>query len=208
MRSISRSIGLAALVIATGSCGDVVRQGRSPVYLVIATLQAAQGNHPTALGSNLLSDVLTIVTTGGVCSQANPCPTIFNDVGSVTLRLALKDIGTAANPTTPTTNNEVTITRYRVTYRRADGRNEPGVDVPFAFDGAATATVPSSGTLTMGFEIVRHVAKQESPLAQLVTNGSIITTLADVTLYGKDRVGNDISVTGTIQIDFGNFGDS
>ena len=208
MRSISRSIGLAALVIATGSCGDVVRQGRSPVYLVIATLQGAQGNHPTALGGNLLSDVLTIVTTGGVCSQANPCPTIFNDVGSVTLRLALKDIGTAANPTTPTTNDEVTITRYRVTYRRADGRNEPGVDVPFAFDGAATATVPASGTLTVGFEIVRHVAKQESPLAQLVTNGSIITTLADVTFYGKDRVGNDISVTGTIQIDFGNFGDS
>lgn len=208
MRSTSRLIGLAALVIATGSCGDVVRQGRSPVYLVIATLQGAQGNHPTALGSNVLSDVLTIVTTGGVCSQANPCPTIFNDVGSVTLRLEMKNIGTAANPTTPTTNNEVTITRYRVTYRRADGRNTPGVDVPFAFDGAATGTVPASGTLTIGFELVRNVAKQEAPLAQLVTNGSIITTIADVTFYGKDEVGNDISVTGSIQVDFGNFGDS
>jgi hypothetical protein len=28
-----------------------------------------------------------------------------------------------------------------------------------------------------------------------------------VTFYGKDRVGNDVSVTGQIQINFGNFGD-
>jgi len=28
-----------------------------------------------------------------------------------------------------------------------------------------------------------------------------------VTFYGTDRVGNDISVTGSIQVDFGNFGD-
>jgi hypothetical protein len=54
---------------------------------------------------------------------------------------------------------------------------------------------------------VRHVAKKEAPLVQLVDNGQIITTIAEVTFYGQDLVGNDISVTGTIQIDFGNFGD-
>jgi hypothetical protein len=81
------------------------------------------------------------------------------------------------------------------------------VDVPFPFSGAATATVTVGGTTTIGFEIVRHVAKLESPLVQLENNRDIITTICDVTFYGKDLVGNDITVTGSIQIDFGNFGD-
>ena len=27
------------------------------------------------------------------------------------------------------------MTRYRVEFRRTDGRNTPGVDVPYGFDG-------------------------------------------------------------------------
>jgi hypothetical protein len=65
-----------------------------------------------------------------------------------------------------------------------------------------------TGTLTLGFELVRNTAKQESPLVQLETNGIIISTIADVTLYGRDQVGNDISATGSIGIAFGNFGDT
>ena len=42
---------------------------------------------------------------------------------------------------------------------------------------------------------------------QLRTSSNIITTIAKVTFYGTDRVGNDVSVTGQITIDFGNFGD-
>jgi hypothetical protein len=140
-------------------------------------------------------------------SALRPARVIFNDVGQVTLRLALRNIGSEASPSTPTTNNEVTFTHYRVSYRRADGRNTPGVDVPYSFDGASTATVPASGSVNISFELVRQVAKAESPLAQLVSNRSIITTLTDVTFYGRDRVGNDVTITGTIQIDFGNFGD-
>ena len=45
------------------------------------------------------------------------------------------------NPNGPTSNNAITVNRYRVTYRRSDGRNTPGVDVPYAFDGAVTFTV-------------------------------------------------------------------
>ena len=103
--------------------------------------------------------------------------------------------------------NEVTITRYHVEYTRADGRNTPGADVPYSFDGAATGTIPAGGSLTLGFDLVRNVAKQESPLAQLRTSPNIITSIALVTFYGRDRVGNNVSVTGQIQIDFGNFGD-
>jgi len=124
------------------------------------------------------------------------------------LSLALKDIGSTAAPLTPTTNNAVTVNRIHIEYIRADGRNTPGVDLPYPLDGAITGTVPASGQLLIGFEMVRHVAKEESPLIQLRTAASIITTIARVTFYGKDAVGNDISATGQMQIDFGNFGDS
>ena len=72
---------------------------------------------------------------------------------------------------------------------------------------ARDATVPPTGAATFGFEIVRNVAKQEPPLVQLQANPQIISTIADVTFYGRDQVGNDISVTGSISIAFGNFGD-
>jgi hypothetical protein len=202
---LSRIVVAAALIVPAMACGDVARQGRSPVYLVIDSLQAAPGNKPAQFsGGALLSDVQTIVTSGGVCSSVNPCPTIFDDFGQVVLHAPLKDI---TSVTGPTTNNEVTISRFHVNYRRSDGRNTPGVDVPYAFDGAVTGTVPANGSISLNFELVRHVAKEESPLVQLRANQSVITTLAEVTFFGTDRVGNAISVTGTMQVNFGNFAD-
>jgi hypothetical protein len=151
--------------------------------------------------NTIASDVITTVTSPAPCTTEVPCLTIFSDPGAALLRVVPKDISTS-----PSSNNDVTITRVHVLYRRADGRNVQGVDVPYAFDGAATATVPANGSASIGFTLVRNAAKAESPLIQLQHNGSIITTIADVTFYGRDRVGNDISVTGSIQIDFGNFG--
>jgi hypothetical protein len=208
MRSTLRIIGVAAIVAASISCGDVVRTGRAPVYLVISSLQAAQGNHPTTLVGNLLSDVITNITSPSPCTAASPCPTVFNDVGVAQLRLSLKDIGSPSTPSQPTTNNDVTITRIHINYRRADGRNTPGVDVPYPFDAAATITVPGSGNATIGFELVRHAAKEEAPLIQLRSSPSTINTITEVTFYGRDQVGNEVSVTGLIQINFGNFGDT
>jgi hypothetical protein len=199
------SAGLSLVLLAPlglAACGVVARSGRSPVYLVIDSLQAAQGHKPAALGNPLFSDVVTNVISPAPCSASAPCPTVFNDQGSAVFRLAPRDISVA-----PTTNNQVTITRYHVSYARSDGRNTPGVDVPYGFDGVATGTVPPGGSATIGFELVRHTAKEESPLVQLVTSPQIITTLAQVTFYGTDQVGNDISASGAITVEFGNFGD-
>ena len=205
MRSQTRMLVLAALVAATISCGDVVRQGSSPVYLVIESLSAAPGNKPTTFVSFLASSVVTAVTTPDPCSTASPCLSIFNDPGQVVLRTPLKNITNPSTPAAPSTNNEVTISRYHVSYSRADGRNTPGVDVPYAFDGAVTGTVPAGGSLTLGFQLVRNVAKSEAPLVRLISNPGVLTTIAAVTFYGQDRVGNQISVTGNIQVDFGDF---
>jgi hypothetical protein len=207
MRNVIRLVGLAVAAAAATSCGSVVRDGSSPVYLVIDQLQAIRGAAtPAPPASTLVSDVITNVTTPAPCSTTTPCPTIFGDGGSVVLRAPLKDIGVGGN-LAPTSNNEITITQYHVEYIRADGRNVPGVDVPFAFDGGVTGTVPAGGTLTLGFTLVRNVAKQEAPLAELRTASNIINTVARVTFYGRDRVGNNVNVTGQIDVVFGNFGD-
>jgi hypothetical protein len=208
MRIISRILVTVAAALAVTSCGDVVRTGRAPVFLVIDSLAAAKGNDDQKFFSFLLSDVITNVTTPAPCTTDNPCPTVFNDPGQAVLRLVPKDIGPAGAPSVPSSNNEVTITRVHIKYRRADGRNTQGLDVPYEFDSATTGTVPATGTVTVGFQMVRHTAKEEAPLVQLKNNGVIITTIAEVTLYGRDMVGNDVSAMGTMEIDFGNFGDT
>jgi hypothetical protein len=204
MQRLTRTAVLIVVTAAHAACGEVVRQGRSPTYLVLDRLEGASGGSAAAdFSTPLLSDVVTNTTSPPPCSAAAPCPTIFDDLGQAAIRAAPKDI-TAA----PSTNNDVTILRYRVIYRRTDGRNTQGSDVPYAFDGAVTATVRANETATLTFELVRHAAKIEAPLVQLASNPVFLATLAEVTFYGRDQVGNDVSVTGLIQINFGNFSDS
>jgi hypothetical protein len=198
-------LALAALVATGVSCGDVVRDGSSPVYLTVDSLQGIRGGPQAGAPSGfLISDVLTNVTSPAPCTSDVPCPTIFGDTGTAQLRSSPRNITTVNGPSS---NNDITITRVRVEYIRADGRNTPGVDVPYPFDGAVTVTVPGGGSASIGFELVRNVAKQESPLVQLVTNPNIITAIARITFYGQDRTGNNVTVSGQIHIDFGNFGD-
>ncbi|HEY7293382.1 MAG TPA: hypothetical protein VH583_26335, partial [Vicinamibacterales bacterium] len=197
-------LGMAAAVAASASCGDVVRDSRAPVILVMESLQGAPsgGHGANTFTGNLLSDVQVLVTTPAPCTPDNPCATVFNDLGQASISMAPKNIDIA-----PTSNNQVTITRYHVEFARADGHNIPGVDVPFPFDGASTATVPISGVVQISFELVRHTSKEETPLVQLISNPAIIHTIAHVTFYGTDIVGNAVSVTGSMSVDFGNFGD-
>ena len=199
-------IGAIALAALASGCGDVVRQGRAPVQLVINSLEAASGAAPDDLATTLLSDVQTLVERS-VNGETILVPTTFNDIGQVLMSLILKDPGQSGIVAAPSALNQVTITRYRVEYRRTDGRRTQGVDVPYSFDSAVTFTVPTEGTIEAGFEIVRHTAKQEAPLAALIRNPDVISTIADITFYGRDQAGNDISVTGTMGINFGNFAD-
>lgn len=187
--------GLACLLLSAG-CGEAVRQGSGATYVVIESLQGARGGESSlTFTSTLQSDVQTF---GGV----------FEDPGRVVLRVAPKDV------TAPlSSNNWVTINRYRVVYRRADGLARQGVDVPYAFDGAVTFTVGDTGSASSGFTIVRAQAKLEAPLSTLSVlpqsfgGGAVISTLADVTFYGRDQVGNEVNVTGTIGINFADWAD-
>ncbi len=199
MTRIARFVARLAVVaaaLAGASCGELTRQGQSPANLVIDSLEGARGDEPETFNQTLASDVVTDVD--GV-------PTIFADIGRASFRIMLKDPGPPQSPATPSPNNAITIERYRVTYIRADGRNTPGVDVPYGFDGAVTITVPENGSASTAFVLVRHVAKAEAPLGALRSNLVVLSTIAEVTFYGHDQTGREVSATGRIGIEFGNF---
>jgi hypothetical protein len=203
-----RALPVAALVMVSVSCGEVARTGRSPALLVIDVLEAASGAQPDTFGNVLFSDVETLVEQH-MNGQTVRVPIIYADMGRATFRLTLKNPGSATSPVGPSPLNEVTITRYRVKFRRADGRSTPGVDVPHAFDGAATVTIPVSGIAAVSFAIVRHQAKLEPPLSALPRGGgaNMLSTIAEVAFYGSDQAGNEIVATGLISVNFGDFGD-
>jgi len=193
---------LTALAIAVAGCG-VAEQGRSPVVLRIDSLDASSGAGSQSFSGYLNSDVQTVVKVNNV-----DVPTRFSDAGRVTLSLVLRDPGAPGVAQTPTELNTVTVTHYRVVYRRTDGRNQQGVDVPWAFDSGMTISVPASAAVQQTFELVRVSAKFDAPLAALIVNGQALDLIADVTFYGKDMYNNDVMATGSIGITFANFGDS
>jgi len=202
------TVGVTVLAFAGAvSCGQQNTTGRSPSYLVIDALQGASGAKPDAFGGALESDVVTNVKTT-VGGQEVYQPTIFEDTGRATLRMALKDVGGPTTPTAPTATNSITVTRYHVTFKRSDGRNTAGVDVPYGFDGAATGTFDSAGG-SLTFVIVRAQAKLEAPLKALRNGGAamLISTIAEVTFYGQDQNGNQVTVTGSISVNFADWGD-
>lgn len=203
----SRAALVAGAVAAVPGCTEMQTQGQSPAYLIITSLSASSGVKPTEFGGVLSSDVLTFVkkTVGG---EEQLVPTIFADNGRVGFILGLKDPGAPGSNTVPTSTNYITVTRYRVTFIRADGRNVQGVDVPYAFDGAMTLTVTDNEAIG-AFNIVRIQSKQEAPLQALSGGGgaNAISTIAEITFYGRDQAGREVSVTGKIGVNFADWGD-
>jgi hypothetical protein len=188
--------GVLSCALLVSSCGDLTREGTASSYLIMTALQGANGAKPGTFSSTVLSDVVTVVDS---------VPSTFNDPGQATLQLALKDPGPSNSPNVPSVNNSITLTQYHVQYVRSDGHNIQGVDVPFAFDSGLTVTV--SGTSTVAFTLVRHTAKEEAPLETLRSGSPPLTVVAQVTFYGRDQTGREVSVSGNIEITFSNFGD-
>lgn len=201
--------GVAAIALAIGaSVGCTASQfsGQSSSYVIIQSLQGASGAAPDEFGGTLASDVQTLVDVD-VNGQQVQRPTIYEDFGRVVMQLAMKN-PPAAGGLEPTTMNFITLNRYRVAFVRADGRNSPGVDVPYPFDGAITATV-GGDPVTVSMPLVRIQSKLELPLLTLVGGGGAlaISTIAEVTFYGADQTGREVSVSGRISVNFADWGD-
>jgi hypothetical protein len=195
-------------LLTSSSCTKGQLEGQSSAYAIVDSLSAASGAEPTKFSGALASDVLTNVKKS-VNGASILIPTIFEDPGRVTLHLALKDPGTADKPTTPSPTNTITFTRYHVTYIRADGRNTPGVDVPYGFDGGLTVSVVGGNVSIGQLILVRGQAKDEAPLKALIGGGGaiVISTIAELTFYGTDQAGRAVSAVARINVDFADWGD-
>lgn len=206
-RPVIAGVAAVALLAGSVSCGNIAEQGKAPVTVIIDSLEAASGADPGDMCGFLLSDVQTLVEQQ-VDGETVQVPTVFNDVARASMRLIAKDAGNQQNALAPTPWNSVTINRYRITFVRADGRNTPGVDVPFPVDGAVTVTLGQAPTV-VPFEIVRHQQKLEQPLRSLASFGGrlFISTIAEVTFYGVDTVGNAVQAKGTISVSFSDYAD-
>lgn len=189
-----------------------------PVALLISSAgckTGAEDDNPTNAYVQIVSVTGTDFTDAGegdtgpdlfsdVCfanEDFPPC-TVFNDNVNVTLIAFPKDATQTNSLAT-----SIVFDRYRVTYIRADGRNVPGVDVPYPFDGVANFSVATDGTeVSRSFIVVRHQAKRESPLRELSFGGSILSVIAQIDLYGRDINGRPVQVTGYLNIVFADFG--
>jgi hypothetical protein len=184
---------VGALVASAGCTSNMGGTGTS--YLIIDSLKGASGAKSTELSNTLASDVQT---KGGV----------LEDPGEVSLRIALKDPGSADSPVVPSTTNFITVNRYHVRFVRSDGRNTQGTDVPYEFDGAITATVDAAGT-SATLILVRVQSKLEAPLMALRGLGGAvaISSIAQVTFYGHDQAGHEVTATGQISVNFADWAD-
>jgi hypothetical protein len=207
VRRAVRALLVLAMTLPFSGCTARQLEGDSSAYLILNSIVGFSGAKPGEFNGVLASDVVTNVNRS-VNGQQVASPTIYEDGAQVTFRLGLKDPGATDAPAVPSTTNFITVTRYHVRYIRADGRNTPGVDVPYAFDSAITATV-GNGTTTSSLTLVRAQAKLEAPLAALANGGGavMISTIAEVTFYGTDQAGREVSVVGTIGVNFGDWGD-
>jgi hypothetical protein len=201
-----------ALTLLAPGCSSFLTDSTTSSYVVIDSLLASTGREPDKLAGVLNSDVLTYVKRDQIF-----VPQVFADNLVANFSLGLKNPGSGESPLKPTTTNLITITRYHVKFVRSDGRNVEGVDVPYAFDGGVTVPVTPDGVKAT-MTLVRIQSKQEAPLRALISeNGQpavglnpstyAISTIAEVTFYGKDQTGRDVSVTGKISVNFADWGD-
>ena len=201
MKSVGRVLILAAALAPAACVPDWADDNETPFIMEIAEIGNADGGAP------FLSDVSFPVV---------------NDEAQVTVNVFRKN----NNPEMGTSAVEhVYLERYEVRYFRSDGRDVEGVDVPFRITGPLgnvrfhTAGPASEVEQTVNITLVRHQAKLEPPLANLrgllasdtnvaqLPSTGVLTTIAEVTIYGKTVQGKGLKATGNVQVTFADFPD-
>jgi hypothetical protein len=198
-RHLKRTIGAAVLLAASFlliSCNPVENESQSASLLIVESLTGM--DIEGAEGFFLQSDVLIVdPVTGTTSVRADSAKATFR---ATTLEPAPL-LGTSQY-------NDIQITRYVVTYIRADGRNIEGVDIPYSFEGSLSALIRIGISAPVSFVIVREVAKQEPPLFNLraALPGDILNVTAKVVFYGHDLANKTVRATGMLPIFFANYG--
>ncbi len=195
-KTLFKILTILPVILLYVACNPLSDDTRSASLLVIETMTGTdmEGN----LANFLQSDVI-------YQDPENPeSDTIYADPAVVSFRAQLLE---PASLTGPSHFNDITVTRYVVSYIRADGRNTEGVDVPYSFEGNLSVVVPIDSGVEANFIIVREVAKLEPPLIGLHEwrDAGVINCTAKVDFYGQDQVGNTIKATGYLTVFFANY---
>lgn len=194
IRSNVAQVGLLLAAMGLSGCSaGYTTDNSSPVIFTIALVNG---------GKPLASDVLTNGT-------------VVSDSVDVSIQVRFKNPNIETVPSIP---NAVRVERYEVRYRRSDGRGVEGQDVPYTISGNVTSIfdVKTSGVNPLSVEVVRAQAKLEPPLrnlraasppATIPLGGALVVTMfADITVYGRTISGIPVQSTGTLQIDFADYG--
>ena len=196
---------LALTFVTYVACTSVEDNTRSASLLTVSNVNGLPGSPGETQGVPLLSDV---------CDNPNSDPqdpdtcSVFNDNASVTLDNDFLMVGSGTGQGTSYLN-DILVTQYRVDYVRSNGRNTPGVDVPFGIDGTMDIRVGVNGSASTSILVVRHTAKQEPPLSEITTGEGerVITANAQMRFYGHDIAGRAVSATGFLEIHWANYGE-
>lgn len=190
--------------------------------VVLVSYACTRVEDNTRAGSLLVVSNVTGIDTGGasgvplfsdLCERApsNNCGCgILNDNASADFSNEFLQIGPGANVGSGSFLNDIIVQQYRVDYFRPNNRNTPGVDVPYGIDGTLTVRVPLGGSATGVVTIVRHEAKVEAPLSDLVQLGpqeGVITANAQIKFFGQDISGRTVSAFGFLEVHFADFAD-
>lgn len=191
---------MAVLHLASCTTPDTLEQDATNTFLIVDQVLGLKGSPTGESGDELESDVCFVE------DELNPVCTVFADYGSVEMRAVLK------NQEQPVASflNDITITSYRVSFTRADGRNTPGVDVPYPFDGATNFLVTvGGGAVSRTFILVRIQAKLEPPLTNLAFGGGalVLSALAEIEFFGHDGAGRPISTKAFLNVHFADYAD-
>ncbi|MFZ2053634.1 MAG: hypothetical protein WAU81_05500 [Candidatus Aminicenantales bacterium] len=195
MKNMKKVLSIAVIVSAflvLVSCNPVEDDSRSASLLIVDNIlgQDAEGTSANFLQSDVL------LGNGSVRS----------DSVTATLRTQTLD----PDPLLGTSQyNDIVVTRYLVSFTRTDGRDVPGQDVPYPFEGSMSVVIKTGSTASVNLVLVREVAKLESPLIRLVDLGAemVLTCTAKLEFYGHDMMNRTVKATGYLTVYFANYVD-
>ena len=194
-----RTLGAAALLallVGAVACNPVENESQSASRLILDSLTGVDFNGMEA--GFLNSDVVLVNDEGGLSWRA--------DVAMATLSVIPYDpvplLGTSPY-------FDVQLTRYTVSFFRNDGRNVPGRDFPYPFEGEIAMRIGVNQSGSISFVIVREVAKQEMPLLGLyqANVGDVLNMTARIEFFGQDLAGRMVKASGTLPVYFANYAD-
>jgi hypothetical protein len=197
---------LAFTLLMYVACTEVEDSTRSASLLTVSEVIGEPGSDGEESGTPLLSDICD--NPSDQSQDPDNC-SVFNDNADVTFDNDFLQIGPGIG-LSPSFMNDIVVTQYRVDYVRPNGRNTPGVDVPFGIDGTMNIRVPVNGSIDTTIMVVRHQAKREPPLSEITTveGEGIITANAQMKFFGHDIAGRTVNTTGFLEIHWANYGES